>query len=525
MIRACTRRACNGWPLALAPRAWYHSWRMTRWFRHIALIIGLSLVCGLALGLFSTNLPLGLPGEWTWSRLARSVEPNPLGVAIALVGILGFAGFVAWAGLWLEKNHTPSRLRVFTLLGALGLGSVVLQLVVQNAAPQAFGLTKWAFALHSPASSGYYTLARGAQLQDSARFWHDYPDWIRDQDALHVGTHPPGLFLLWREALGLTRGSLAFTNLINALAPGDVVAGFREIAKRDPIPPAERAAIVLMGFLTQIACALTVLPIYGMSRAVGLSRTQGLWAAALWPLVPSAVLFQPAADTMYPVIAASIIALALVPKSLARVAAGGLLAIGMQLTLAFLPVGLLAAIVVVLYSRVPSSAGGSRWAVRSAGRAILAIGLGFSAVTAMAWAYSGANPFVIWWWNQRNHARFYEQFPRNYAAWMLLNPVEFAVALGLPIVVWLVPGLRAGRSSGVAWATLAVLAALQISGRNLSEVARLWLLFMPMLLPAVASGIVRLGGREKTIAATLVLLGVQTLLLQATIQVVYAVAD
>jgi methylthioxylose transferase len=68
-----------------------------------------------------------------------------------------------------------------------------------------------------------------------------------------------------------------------------------------------------------------------------------------------------------------------------------------------------------------------------------------------------------------------------------------------------------------------VILALNIVGRNMGEVARLWLLFMPPLLPAAAVGLTRIGGGTVALAITTALLGLQTLVLQTQIQVVYPV--
>ena len=75
----------------------------------------------------------------------------------------------------------------------------------------------------------------------------------------------------------------------------------------------------------------------------------------------------------------------------------------------------------------------------------------------------------------------------------------------------------------MAWATLFVLALLTLSGKNLSEVARLWLPMMPPLLVAAGAGFERLEGGARTLASSLALVGLQTLILEATIQVVYPV--
>ena len=64
---------------------------------------------------------------------------------------------------------------------------------------------------------------------------------------------------------------------------------------------------------------------------------------------------------------------------------------------------------------------------------------------------------------------------------------------------------------------------LNLVGRNMGEVARLWMLFLPPLLLAAGPGIIRVGGGPVTLALTAGLLGLQTLGLQTLIQVVYPV--
>jgi hypothetical protein len=135
-----------------------------------------------------------------------------------------------------------------------------------------------------------------------------------------------------------------------------------------------------------------------------------------------------------------------------------------------------------------------------------------------------ADPIPVWIANLKNHARFYIEYPRTYRAWFLVNPVELAIALGLPVVVWAGAGLLRPRLlPGSFWATLAVLCLLNLSGRNLGEVARLWLPFMPPLILAAGAGMARLEGGPATLAASAGLLALQTLGLQSLIQVVYPV--
>src|SRR5690242_7063283 len=124
----------------------------------------------------------------------------------------------------------------------------------------------------------------------------------------------------------------------------------------------------------------------------------------------------------------------------------------MQFTLAFLAVGLIVALVLL-------SAPGVLW--RDRVFAIVAVGAGFLVVTLGVWAVSGANPFVIWWWNQRHHARFYEEFSRSYRAWVVANPITLAVGLGIPATLWACAGVfRPRETPRVSVATAAVLALL-----------------------------------------------------------------
>jgi hypothetical protein len=304
--------------------------------------------------------------------------------------------------------------------------------------------------------------------------------------------------------------------------------GFRQLERMDrrPIPGADRAALYLSSLITLLACAGTVVPLYLLARSA-LPPSAAWVAAALWPLAPAANLFQPDADAAYPLVSTLALALAAWAARFASgdhafpigaalaVLAGTVLAFGMAFTLAFAPVGLIVALLIVLASSLSSD--------MKAGL-IMAIGVGFLLVAAIGWDLTGANPRVVWGWNLRNHARFYVEYPRTYLAWLVVNPIELAIALGLPATVWCLIGLRSPRSvPRSAWATVAVLFLLNVVGRNMGEIARLWMLFLPPLLPAAGAGFARLEAGPRVLAISAALLGIQTLALQAMIQVVYPV--
>ena len=268
------------------------------------------------------------------------------------------------------------------------------------------------------------------------------------------------------------------------------------------------------------------MPLYLLARAALPAPTSWV-AAALWPLAPSANLFQPVADAAYPLLSTTALALAVwalgphSPKgryivgSLLALASGMVMAFGMSFTLAFLPVGLIVALTLIATKSASPKA-----------RAllILATGAGFFTCLFAAWALTSANPFVIASWNLKHHAQFYVEYPRTYWLWILGNSIEMTIAIGVPSVLWCLLGCTTWRSVPVsAWSTLLVLVLSNLIGRNMGEVARLWMLFIPPLLLAAGVGISRLGARPIALAATAALLGAETLALQAFIQVVYPV--
>ena len=478
----------------------------------IAVLVMAALSAAFALALRSGAFPLGVPGEWTWPRIKPAPAAWP--VAVAIGAVLAFSALAA-AG-WHSLGRHPGFRRESAWVAALALGSTLVQGLVQEGAPEGYGLSKWIIALDSPGASGYHTVAK-AQMRDPARFLAEYSAWIVRQDALHVGTHPPGLFLVARGLLDLTGSRPGLAKAVVDLAPGTCATAIRAMRDSGLTRP-DAAALTLTGALTLLACASTVAPLYCLARASLPARAA--WASAvLWPLAPSAILFQPTADTAFPFLATSALALAAwARRSEGRawalaLATGVVLAVGMTFTLAYLAVGLVVALILI----APPGP-----TLRRRLGLIAATGLGFLATTLAGWATTSANPFAIWWTNQQNHARFYREYHRSYAAWVLANPVELAVGLGLPATVWAAIGFAAPRRCPrVAWATLAVLATLTLTGRSLSEVGRLWLPLMPPLLVAAGAGLDRIGAGAKSLAASVALTGLLALILEATIQVVY----
>ncbi len=495
------------------------------WRLAIILAIQAALVLGLAVGIATGRMPLGIRGEWEWPRLPAGVGPlgGTLALAITCIGVYG--GFVA---LGARRLAVPASRGVESLwLAALFASSISVQLAVLYGAPYGYGLTRWAYVNYLPASTGYFRIARDRAAADPWRFLREYPEWIRGQDSLHIGTHPPGLIVAQCILLRAMEGNPSLASRLNAAMPETVRVAFRSLPPTDghPVRLAERASLYATALLTLLACAGTVIPLYLLARQALPARVA--WsAAALWPLASAPNLFQPGADTTYPFLSSA--AWALAAWSVRRLhlrgrgsagawitaaASGLVMAFGMVFTLAFLPVGLIVALFVLGERDL-------KWRDRLS--LIAAVGVGFLAFILAGWIATRANPFVVWSWNLHHHARFYDEYPRTYSLWLGANMIELAIAIGLPPVVWFVIGLLKPREvPRIVGISLLVLLLVNLTGRNMGEVARLWMLYIPPFLIAAAVGLERFPPRPIALAATTALIGAQTLALQSLIQVVY----
>ena len=332
----------------------------------IVLGVQVILLVGALAAIRSGRVPLGVPGEWEWLRVSARPMPELVLVAVVAIGV-----YIAYASLAMRSIGRGGRAAGW-LVGLVPM-AILVQAAVQEGAPFGFGLAKWALALSKPDSSGYYTVAK-YEIGDLPAFLAAYPEWIGRQDTLHVGTHPPGLFATSWAALRSMEAHPAVARWVVDHLPRSVEAGFATLAAvRAPLPAADRAALVVTGFAILVGCAATALPLYALARS-RLSAPASWASAAIWPLVPSGLMFQPTADTAFPFLATSALALAAWSgrRAWLSIVAGAVLGVGTQFTLAFFPVGLVAGIVMATERDLS-------WKRRAA--AIAGTGLGFVATT------------------------------------------------------------------------------------------------------------------------------------------------
>lgn len=461
--------------------------RLARW--QLAIGVGLLTLASLAL-LAWPAIPLGVPGEWTWARRGF----NSLDVPSYLLGLLlcaGYAGAVRWGEVSIRgRRGDGGRLAGLCLLAFSWLfGLLCLQ-------PDFQGIGRAPTVLYYKRTEGYFWQA-AFDVQNTQRFLTGYRDSIATGDDpdryLHLGTHPPGLTLMYRGLLSLFERSPELANAVISREPKSIEEAFTALRQfptpRGTLTTAEEATLWTATLLTLVAVAGACWPIYRLTARMSDAVTA--WrAAALWPLVPSLLVFFPKSDLLCPLIATTSCWLWLDGWSRLRwgrcVLAGVGFFCGLMLTLALAPIALLLVVQTILERWTKREEFGGRKAMSDVG-CVLAAVIGFG-IPLGGLAYWGAcNQFAIWLQNLENHGMFYEHNTRSYLSWLVVNPVEAAFALGLPIACLCLVGavnvVRGHRSQAIAFsqsmAWFSVWAFLWLSGKNMGEAARLWIFLAP----------------------------------------------
>lgn len=438
--------------------------------------------------LWGLDAPLGVPGEWTWPRIPISAE-TVAGWCLAVGAAALYVGF-GWLG---ERRLTRCRrAEAAGWLTALIFAAFAWLWMIQSAVPGIAGLAKVHFVLYYPRSSGYFWQAR-YEVTSTREFVAGYEELLAQRDYLHIGTHPPGLTAAFRGLLWACQQHPGCVDVINRTQPADARESFETIRSQthnDRPYTQTDAACVWLGFLiVQALAAATVVPLYLVLRR-SCDRATAWRGTVFWPLVPAVAVFLPKSDALYPFLAMLTAWLWMEGwsrRAPAVCALAGLTVLaGLLLSLAFVPVAAILAAWTFFESRATAGVATAAPA-RVGGQWCLAGGAAaFMAPIILLRVACGLNLVLVWSWNFSNHALFYEHNVRTWWKWLLVNPVELAVAVGPPLAVLAMSGFvravsRAPRSP-VAIAVGLVWGLLWISGKNMGEAARLWILLMPWIV-------------------------------------------
>lgn len=434
--------------------------------------------------LTATNTPLGIVGEWVWNRAANPPW-NPLNWLLPLLALALYLVIAVLGSKWITNRHESW----IVICGPVAILSAAFwQWSLVEFPNPGGGPERWIPSQYFKATSGYFTVAQS--IDDTKTFIEKYESWTKNADNFHLGTHPPGLILLHKFAIDFFEEYPAAGLEVERWAPRRVLDGFEIVGT--PLSQTERSALIATSIATWLVSLLTMIPIYGLVRLGG-TKTEAWWGGLFWPAVPASVLFIPVGDALYPLLSATILWLT-VASFRARIGilallAGAVLWIGMMLSLAFLVVAAIGGVTVfwlALWER--------KWWRGIV--TLLALLAGLLLPIELLYDSLGLNLIEVWRINLTKHAGFYEAMPRSYVPWLIIDLIEFATVSGpglfLAAAIYIVA--RAWRKEApavdhllVVWLILLIF--LDLSGRNRSEVARLWLFLSPLVLVGTARGL------------------------------------
>ena len=444
--------------------------------------------------------PAPYPPEWRWAFRPEGPAQPLLAAGGCLFGLLALLWVSGRAG----TGRHPIAISRALVAGAvvLGFGLQIALLAREPGRPLRTMLSR----TRSRSYSSYHAVAISPEARDPRTFLRHHADRLRGQarSAKHAATHPPGPVLFYRAMLALCEGSPKVTDGLLA------TAGVRDREFRPPATRPARAAALLGALLLGLLGSLAAWPIAHLGTALGVARPAAARLALLWAMLPGPALQTPQLDQALalPVAGATTLLLAASQRREGvawRAVLAGVLG-GMALftsygAAAFLAIGGLAALAAAdgatsLRRALAGVAAGSVAGLTSFGVPAL---FGHHPVRAMLTALS-------------IHREIYTT-PRSYALWLLFNPLDFALFLGLPVAV---TGLLvlAGTARHVAdggatpitrfrLVTFAGMAALLALGVTRGEVGRLWIPLMPLVLVASLAAGNAPGRRESLVHATL----------------------
>lgn len=426
--------------------------------------------------------PLGIPGEWVWATpdvWAEATSPwilfLPAGVALLLL-----IGWAVWAAPRVE--HWSQGRFMGAIAGCMVLGAI-FQSFCEIAAPS--GLQKWA-ALHSYSANGFHAAAL-KHSKDLPAFFTDHADVIRDFRPHHFSANPPGWVLVYGGLFNFYAAQPQLAQFVWDVGPWELPWRLRRTVGIKGVPLNQQASLITIAAASRLICFLGVLPAAWLA-VMRHGRQASLAVASAVLLLPVEPLFAPNRDTVYPTIALLVLALshyAWERRSWPAAAAAGLvLGVGTFFAVSFFTIGGLA----VLYVTA-QSIGGKRPSLA----AVFAAPLAWLAVVGLIYA-AGHNSWDTWCVNFAKNAEFNQLYRQSYAAWTLVNLLEFGAALGLPVLIFLagrIAVLRRADALLCAWAAMILL--LDVAGTNRGEACRLWLFMMPIAALLAVEWLPRLG--------------------------------
>ncbi len=412
--------------------------------------------------------------EWRWP-LRGTESPARL-----LLPLLALGLYVLLGARWLRgfDREAVSRRYERWFLVFVTLAAPLLQFSLAFAVSRVpllefFGPT---VSVHN---SGYFTTA--VNTPDLNSLLANFPA-VMLRLPIHVQSHPPGAviaqWLSWQgfQALPALADAVAMPlRTLQCHNPGLMALDNAQIASAS------------LGMLLPLLGGLAVWPLYAFAKRISNARVAAV-TALLFPVLPLFALWMSQWDQVYPLLL--FLGLYLAHTGLEKKSGWRIFAAGVPLSIAsFFSVGNFVLMAIVgLY--------GAAWlwlrraslhpSITQSLRQVIPFVLGCVSIWLLYGLVYRVNPLSVVSTGSR---LAYESTTgnRTYGVWLLGNPIDFLVFLGLPIAILLIYNLvrRAPFPRSllpITAATTGTLVLLWLSGIVRGEVGRLWMYFGPLLV-------------------------------------------
>ncbi len=480
--------------------------------RRIWILISLGAVA-YAIGLaFDLSPYIRGPEEWRWllAPIARWDQFWPIGLALILI-----AAFVVWIDRRMQ-HRAYSRRVVAVAIGVLMLCAIGMQLLAlrtERSDPFAILFDRSV----DVAANGYFTVS--TRITDVNDFLRHYPA-LMPTFPIHPQVHPPGIPLLYWSGSSILQSLPSLSRSVGLW--------FRSMECNDinlMLLSDHQLASALIGmFLPLLANMLTVGCVFKLAQRRFGDRA-GLYAAAFWTIVPSAVLFAGNWSQVYPCLACLV--WLSVDKGLAQrqirwfLVAGAIMSVAtfMELGTAALALSLVAYILADYWNNRRKLLADWKFlltALAAAAIGVFSIWIAYQAVEGVSLSQIVNTMLPI-----------HTGYEFNRLTWIFNHPYEFSVFLGIGfaglMIFFSIRSIRQMRNSRIDPLSLSLglsLIVLSVIDPARDETARTWMIFMPLAVVVVSQVMADREVRFKRFGLIWGLVGLQLLVMIATLQVI-----
>lgn len=295
----------------------------------------------------------------------------------------------------------------------------------------------------------------------------------------HAKGDPPGSLLILRGIINFFENSPSATNMLSRFTRAPVNKEAQKLWK--PLSQAQRVAAVFSAFLFHFLATITIIPIYFLTKRIFNDKI-AVRASILYAIIPSISFFALILDPFYSFFSVTGFLLFLLSARKGNyflsTISGFILSVGLFFSLSILPVlGVIFMYCLILFIKKKNKEILKQITFFAFGL-ILFIGLlnilGFNSIKAL--------PIIIG-----------NQMPRMYLPWLLFNPYDFFLYLGVPVSLLFITAtinklknikFFMDDNSTILTSFWIIFTTLIISGISRGEVGRIWLplMFIPLLL-------------------------------------------